>query len=201
MPERTLHFKGDAMRLAQVLANPINNAAKWTRGKGLIPVKLKPMGGDIYLHVRDNGLGMSEALITHAFDLFVQDDRGRDRSEDGLGIDLTLVKRIVALHGGTVTASSDGPGKGSEFMASLPASGNDVAPAQPVESHLQTVQTRNILVVDDKVDAANSLSLLLTMSGHALTVAHDGPEALQLADRLVPDVMLLDIEPARHGWL
>jgi two-component system CheB/CheR fusion protein len=131
----------------------------------------------------------------------VQGDRALDRAEGGLGIGLTLVRRISAMHGGTVTATSAGPGQGSEFVVSLPAPENAIPPVQSVKTPSQSLDPRNILVVDDNVDAAQSLTLLLGVSGHNMRTAHDGSQALELAKEDPPDLILLDIGlPGMNGY-
>jgi PAS domain S-box-containing protein len=196
-----IKFVGDPIRLSQVLVNLLTNAGKYTPQGGRIDVFVERAGGRIYLRVRDNGIGMSPELVDRAFDLFVQGDRALDRAEGGLGIGLTLVRRIVAMHGGTVSAYSSGPGQGSEFVISLPSPENDVAPVQPVRGPAQSLAPRKILVVDDNVDAAESLSLLLSGSGHEVRVAGEGKRALELAAAEAPDVILLDIGlPGMNGY-
>ena len=196
-----MRLSGDPIRLSQVVVNLLTNAQKYTPSGGEIEVRLERAGGRFYIRVRDNGIGMSEELVARAFDLFVQGERSLDRSEGGLGIGLTLVKRITALHGGTVTALSQGPGRGSEFVVSLPAPENDVPLVHPVKSASQSLAPRRILVVDDNVDAAESLSLLLGMSGHVVRIAHDGGEAIALAVEEPPDLVLLDIGlPGLNGY-
>jgi PAS domain S-box-containing protein len=200
-PDEEIPFTGDPIRLSQVIVNLLTNAGKYTPRGGHIEVTLERLGGRIYLRVRDDGIGMTRDLIENAFDLFVQGDRALDRAEGGLGIGLTLVKRISAMHGGTVTASSAGPNQGSEFVVSLPAPENAIPPVQAVKTPSQSLDPRNILVVDDNVDAAQSLTLLLGVSGHNMRTAHDGSQALELAQEHPPDLILLDIGlPGMDGY-
>ncbi len=196
-PGEEVPFTGDPIRLSQLLVNLLTNAGKYTPPGGKIAVRLERAGGRLYIRVTDNGIGMTRDLIENAFDMFVQGDRALDRAEGGLGIGLTLVKRIAAMHGGTVTATSAGPGQGSEFVVSLPMPENAIAPVQAVKVTSQSLDPRSILVVD----AAESLSLLLSVSGHKLRTAHDGPQALELALEEAPDVILLDIGlPGMSGY-
>jgi PAS domain S-box-containing protein len=200
---RPLRVEGDATRLTQVIVNLLNNAAKYTPNGGRLGVSAVQRGSVVTVHVTDNGIGMSKALIDRAFELFVQGDRALDRSEGGLGIGLTLVKRIVAMHGGTVTASSGGAGQGSEFTFTIPlAMSSAASSAGPAAvSTARARGTQKILVVDDNEDAANSLAALLQMSGHQVLVAHDGPQALRLATADPPDLALLDLGlPTMDGY-
>jgi len=192
LPEEPVRVVGDPTRLTQVLVNLISNAAKYTPNGGKVQVVLERGDDEARIRVRDNGIGMSEHLLEHAFDLFVQGKRALDRADGGLGVGLTLVMRIVAMHGGTVTAASAGTGKGSEFVVTLPLAHLENAP-QTAGAAPHAVTPRKILVVDDNVDAAHSLSALLTMSGHATSLAHDGTEALRLAAEELPDLVLLDV--------
>jgi signal transduction histidine kinase len=198
---------GDRVRLAQVLGNLLNNAAKFTAHGGRVWLKVTREDDDAVLHVRDNGVGIPADMLFAVFDLFTQVDRSLDRSQGGLGIGLTLVKRLVELHGGRVQAFSPGPNQGSEFVVRLPALA--LAPAR-----LATVNgasaakggpgrpaARRVLVVDDNADAACSLALLLRLSGHEVKVCHDGPAALEAAASYRPEVVLLDIGlPGMDGY-
>jgi PAS domain S-box-containing protein len=201
LSDHDVQIIGDPTRLSQVIVNLINNAAKYTPDGGHIRVDLEQRGGCAYIRIRDNGIGMSHELLDTAFDLFVQGDRTLDRPEGGLGIGLTLVKRIVELHGGAVSATSAGEGNGSEFVVSLPAVENNVAAVRRQKAPPQRMTPRRVLVVDDNVDAANSLSALLEMSGHLVSVTHSGAEALHQATVHAPDVVLLDIGlPGMNGY-
>jgi PAS domain S-box-containing protein len=201
VPEEPVVVEGDATRLTQVVVNLVTNAAKYTPNGGHVQVRLEARGSVTTLHVVDNGIGMSKSLIQSAFDLFVQGDRALDRSEGGLGIGLTLVKRIVGMHGGTVAATSAGPGLGSQFTVTLPmlARPLQIRPASHATDDARPA--RKILVVDDNQDAAHSLATLLGLSGHQVVVAHDGPDALRLAALDRPDAVLLDIGlPTMDGF-
>jgi len=192
LPKEPIRVVGDPTRLTQVVVNLISNAAEYTPNGGTVRVVVEKSEDEAHIRVADTGIGMSEQLIEHAFDLFVQGKRALDRSDGGLGIGLTLVQRIVALHSGIVSASSAGPGHGSEFVVALPLAHPEPVPPGP-DAAPHAVTPRKILVVDDNVDAANSLSTLLTMSGHATSLAHDGTEALRLATEEEPDLVLLDV--------
>jgi PAS domain S-box-containing protein len=201
LPQQPVQIIGDPTRLTQVIVNLLNNAIMCTPNAGLIHVDVEQRGGFAYVRVRDNGIGMSAEMLETAFDLFVQGERTLDRPGGGLGIGLTLVKRIVELHGGAVSASSAGVGLGSEFIVSLPAVENNVAPVRRMKSPPKAMTPRKILVVDDNIDAARSLAALLEMSGHTLSVAHSGADALHLATVEMPEVVLLDIGlPAMNGY-
>ncbi|NPC54540.1 ATP-binding protein [Caenimonas soli] len=187
---------GDHKRLVQVLANLLNNAVKYTPPGGNIVLKVEALEGYVGLSVRDNGIGMSPELVESAFELFAQAQRTSDRADGGLGIGLALVRGIVELHGGTVTAHSDGLGLGSEFRVLLPRAG-EIAPA--VEKPGQSLAAQagaaelKVLIVDDNVDAAQMLGMLLKVSGQRVFVEHLPKHALELARAAQPDVCLLDI--------
>ena len=188
-----LPVHGDETRLTQVVVNLITNAAKYTPKNGHIRVELYPRGSVAALRVIDNGIGMSKTLLNSAFDLFVQGDRTLDRTEGGLGVGLTLVKRIVTMHGGTVGVTSAGPGKGSEFTVTLPLGKTEAKAVSPIDPNARSHRLQRILVVDDNEDAAISLATLLEMSGHDVNIAHDGPSALVVAAANPPDAVLLDL--------
>jgi signal transduction histidine kinase len=197
LPAEPLRLEADAARLAQILGNLLNNAAKYTPAGGRVELTATREGGDIVIRVRDTGVGIPAEMLPSIFDLFMQVDRSLDRSEGGLGIGLTLVRSLVALHGGRVAAFSDGPGQGSEFVVHLPA-----LPAEAVSNEGdsvdcpvpgQAVPSRRILVVDDNQDSAESLAMLLRIYGHTVRTAYDGPAALNVAHDFSPDVVLLDI--------
>jgi len=202
LADQPLAVNGDMTRLTQVVVNLLNNAAKYTPEGGDLTVETAIEGDDAVLRVKDTGVGMPDALIERVFDLFAQGERTLDRSEGGLGIGLTLARRIVTLHGGTIVARSDGIGKGSEFIVRLPRLKFDVQASQtPTEALLPSSQKRCVLVVDDNADAAASMAHLLRMVGHEVEVEHDGPAALDHVTRSMPDVLLLDIGlPGMSGY-
>jgi signal transduction histidine kinase/DNA-binding response OmpR family regulator len=195
LPDEPMWLDCDRVRLAQVLANLLNNAAKYTHRGGKIELALRREGDEAVFRVVDNGIGVSREMLTKVFDLFTQVDRSLDRSQGGLGVGLTLVRKLVELHGGRVEAASDGAGRGSEFIVRLPV-GAGVSP--PVSPPLPRADRRSpgrvsVLVVDDNADAANSLALLLQYKGHDVRTAHDGESALELAAIFRPQVVLLDL--------
>jgi PAS domain S-box-containing protein len=201
-PESLL-VHGDMTRLAQVAINLLNNAAKYTPEGGEIRVSSAVEAGDVVMSVRDNGVGIPPSLLERVFDLFAQGERTLDRSEGGLGIGLTLARRLVELHGGTITARSAGPGQGAEFAIRLPHLQLEHAQTRPpVEAELAPSATkRHILVVDDNVDAAESMGMMLRMLGHEVEIVHEGEGALSAAAAKMPDVVLLDIGlPGMNGY-
>ena len=194
---------GDLTRLMQVFLNLLNNAAKYTPEGGDIWVELGGNPADATVTVRDNGAGISPQMIDSIFDLFAQGERTLDRAEGGLGIGLTLARRIVALHGGSIAVRSDGPGTGSEFTVSLPRLDPDSSQAKPVVGHTEVKEgeKRYFLVVDDNEDAANSMAMLLRLMGHEVDIELDGAEAVKKVEGRRPDVILLDIGlPGMDGY-
>ncbi|HVF62127.1 MAG TPA: ATP-binding protein [Thermoanaerobaculia bacterium] len=196
VPPEPLTLEGDPVRLAQVFANLLNNAAKYTDDGGRICLTVRREGGDaIAVSVRDTGTGISADMLPRVFELFTQVDRSAGRAQGGLGIGLTLVKSLVEMHGGSVEAHSEGPGRGSEFVVRLPLS---AAPRRagepgPEERPPAILALRRVLVVDDNRDAAESLAMLLKLLGSEVHVAYDGPGALEAVTSYRPSVVLLDI--------
>jgi CheY-like chemotaxis protein len=196
MAPEPITVNGDLTRITQVVMNLLNNAAKYTPVGGEITVQVGGDRDDAIVRVRDNGTGIPTQLLERVFDMFAQGERTLARSEGGLGIGLTLARRIVALHGGTIKATSEGAGKGAEFTVRLPRLQLHGAtqPAQGAEFALpRGAQKRSVLVVDDNVDSAQSMAMLLRMVGHDVEIAHDGPGALEQVARVNPDIILLDI--------
>jgi len=194
---------GDRKRLVQVMTNLLSNAAKYTLEGGRIEVRLATRGASIDVTIRDDGIGMSPELIASAFDLFSQGTRGLDRSQGGLGIGLALVRSLLKLHGGEVTAASDGPGCGSTFRVTLPLSARAAAaaPAIGTDAPQGNPAALRIGVVDDNEDAAVTLALLLETLGHTVSVAHSARAALEALPAFEPDVCLLDIGlPEMNGF-
>jgi PAS domain S-box-containing protein len=185
----------DVTRLAQVFSNLLNNAAKYTPRDGRISLAVERQGSDAVVCVRDTGAGIPPEMLPEVFEMFAQVDRSQQRASSGLGIGLSLVKALVELHGGSVEARSDGPGKGSEFVVRLPVLLTPtVAPApQPGAASTAVIPRRRILIVDDNRDTAISLATVLNILGHRTQVAFDGVEALETARDFQPDVVLLDI--------
>ena len=216
-PPGPLGVRGDPMRLAQVFANLLNNAAKYTDRGGRIDVTIERAGSELTVSVRDTGMGIRPEMLRRVFEMFTQADGARDRAPGGLGIGLTLVRRLVELHGGRVEARSEGPGRGSEFIVRLPAAvaADDRTPAEPgagapdrsrearssARQDGQPGTSLRVLVVDDNQDAADSLALLLQLSAAEVRVAHSGQAALELLRDYHPDVALLDIGmPGMSGY-
>ena len=184
---------GDQTRLIQVIANLLNNAAKYTPPGGEITLSVELHGEQAYLAVADNGCGIEAALLPHVFELFTQGARTPDRSQGGLGLGLAIVKSIVTLHGGTVQADIAGAGKGSRFTIALPVLAGKAALLHPQPAPAANAAPARLLIVDDNVDAAESLSALLQAGGNFVRVASDPHHALQMALSDPPDIYVLDI--------
>ena len=201
-PAEDLVVEADANRLAQVLANLLNNASKYTPEGGKITLTASLEGGNAVIRVRDTGIGIEPDLLPVIFDLFVQADRTLDRSQGGLGVGLTLVRRLVELHDGRVVARSRGAGQGSEFEVSLPFAPNSQAAAVPPDSAgSERIRPRRILIVEDNADSARGLEALLSLDGHTVRVERDGASAIAAADAFRPEVILLDIGlPGMDGY-
>jgi CheY-like chemotaxis protein len=203
VPASGLVVNGDVDRLAQVFANLLSNAAKYTPHGGHVKVSAQREDEDIVIRVADNGQGLAGDLVPHVFDLFVQGPQSADRREGGLGLGLTLVRSLVALHHGRVQAHSDGRGRGSTFTVRLPAAVGAAAAAAgnaPLTAP-QASKPLRLLVVDDNVDAAEMLAGVLRDQQHSVTIAHDGPTALAAAEAFAPDVAVLDIGlPVMDGY-
>ena len=207
LPERPLRLYGDPVRLVQALGNVLGNAAKYTDSGGRIVLSARRRNRDAEITVRDNGMGIAPDVLPRIFDLFTQMDERMERSPSGLGIGLALVRRLVEMHGGTVSASSAGPGSGSEFIIRLPVSIEradelDDPAIVPVPTGVPEVGSRRrILVADDNLDALESLATLLSLDGHEVYRARDGAEALEVAEQQRPEIALLDIGmPRADGY-
>ncbi len=203
VPDEPLTIDADPVRLAQVIGNLLTNAAKYTPARGHISLTLARQGTEAVLTVRDDGIGIAPDLLPDIFGLFIQADHRENRAQGGLGIGLTLVKSLVELHKGSVTAVSAGLGQGSEFVVRLPIAAVSAVQPDPASggSIAGGVPLRRVLVVDDNRDAAASLSRLLTLDGHDVRVAHDGPGALEMARDYRPDLIFLDIGmPEMDGY-
>ncbi|GAB6194764.1 hybrid sensor histidine kinase/response regulator [Lysobacter xanthus] len=202
LPAEPLRVHADPVRLAQVFANLLNNAAKYAEPNGRIVVRAERDRRQVRIRVRDHGIGIEPEMLPHVFELFTQGRREAHRAHDGLGIGLTLVRNIVDMHGGRVAAHSDGRGKGSEFVVVLPLAPANVraAPAPPARS-ASAGATRRVLVVDDNADAAESMGMVLELLGLEHRIAYDGPTALEAVETFTPDVVLLDIGmPGMDGY-
>ena len=205
LPETLLIVHADPVRLSQVVANLLNNSAKYTPGGGKISLAVVEDEGDVVISVRDTGVGIPAEMLPRVFELFTQVDRTRKHSQGGLGIGLALVKSLVEMHRGRVEARSEGLGHGSEFIVRLPlltaASGSPGDTALAAGSRGENLPRRRVLIVDDNRDAAESLALLLQLSGYDVRTAHDGLSALQTLDDYTPAVVLLDIGmPGMDGY-
>jgi PAS domain S-box-containing protein len=198
LPTRPVRLGGDVTRLVQIVANLLNNAAKYTDPGGRIWLTAGRDGGAVEVRVKDTGIGIAPEALPHVFDLFTQADRALDRSQGGLGIGLTLVKSLVDMHGGSVRAHSEGPGRGSEFVVRLPALPEERAEGraggeEPTTRRITPSSRRRVLIVDDNVDSAASLAMLLQLQRHEVNVAHDGREAVEAVRRHQPEIVFLDI--------
>ena len=189
-----VYVSGDRIRLTQIFSNILHNAVKYTPPGGKIDVALRTEDRRAAISVQDNGMGIPAEMLEHIFEPFAQLDRSYERADGGLGIRLTLAKRLVDLHGGSIDARSAGRGKGTEFLVHLPATAARPAkPATTPHAHHESQVSCRVLIADDNHDAAVSLSMLLQSMGHDTRVAHDGIEALDAAELFRPHVVLLDI--------
>ncbi len=203
LPSKPVCVMGDLIRLSQVIGNLLTNAAKYSARPGRIHVRLAQEGDRAVLVVRDEGDGIEPELLPHIFDLFVQGEHSLARSQGGLGIGLTLVRRLVEMHDGEVSASSAGKGRGSAFAIRLPAIAPvDIAAPQPRDQERAPAGvSRRVLVVDDNVDAAHSMAGVLELFGHSVHYVHDGPAALGAVAHFCPDLVVLDIGlPGMDGY-
>jgi CheY-like chemotaxis protein len=204
LPPTAVYVYGDLARLAQVFSNLLNNAAKYTEPGGRISLTAELAGIEVVVKVRDNGLGVPAEALPKLFQMFSQVDRNMERAQGGLGIGLTLVRRLVEMHGGTVAAHSEGPGKGSDFVVRLPVLKHDGATSQrPAKDSgpAAAPPKRRILIVDDNHDSAMSLGMMLDLMGNETRIAHDGLAAVETAEQFRPDIILLDIGlPKLNGY-
>lgn len=203
IPENDLWLEGDSTRLAQIIGNLLNNAAKYTPEGGAITLSATTEGEDVLLSVTDNGLGISTDMLPKIFEMFTQVDNDLSRTQGGLGIGLALVKRLVEMHHGNITAHSDGLGHGSRFTVRLPLAASATAsPAatNPTNADAATAPLR-VLIVDDNIPSAKTTGWMLELIGHQFILAHDGHAALETANTFLPDVVLLDIGlPGMNGY-
>ena len=206
LPARPVHLSADPARLIQIVGNLLNNACKFSGRGGRIRLAVERDGDQIVIRVGDDGIGIAATELSRVFEMFTQLDTSLARSRGGLGIGLTLVRSLVEMHGGSVEARSGGAGQGSEFVvrlplpAGLPASPQDASPAAPAPM-APALAGRRILVVDDNRDAADTLAMLLAVSGHEVRTAYDGLQAVEAAATWRPDVVLLDIGlPGLDGY-
>ena len=192
LPPSPLVVNGDPVRLTQVFANLLTNAAKYTNSGGRIDVLVRHERGRAVITVRDNGIGLAPHQLTTVFDMFTQVDRSSRRAQGGLGIGLTLVRSLVTMHGGSVEARSEGLGRGSEFIVELPVLVEE-RPSHAEATSMNAFPQRRILIIDDNQDASDTLGTLLEALGATVRVAHSGREALEMLEEFGPDSVLLDI--------
>ena len=194
----------DVTRMTQVISNLVANAAKYTGAQGTIEILGERRGSSIWLAVRDNGIGISPEMMPHVFDLFAQETQAIDRPAGGLGLGLAIVKSLLAMHGGTVTATSLGRGQGSQFEVELPESHRAIdvsAEQRPVTCRVPTIVPAKVLVVDDNEDAGELIGMSLAARGHDVRVAIDAPTALAIVRDFSPQVVLTDIDlPVIDGY-
>ena len=193
LPDTPVHVDADPTRLEQILVNVLSNAAKYTPSAGQITVNVIEEDGEAVLRIRDTGIGISPEMLPRIFDLFTQGDQSLAHSSGGLGVGLTLVHRLVELHGGRVSAASDGPGTGSEFTIRLPLGTSLGGHARPDRELDERCAPCRVLIVEDNADARETLHTLLTQDGHLVDVAADGPSGLALAEAKHYDSVLIDI--------
>jgi PAS domain S-box-containing protein len=203
LPDRPAHFVADPTRTEQILGNLLTNAAKYTEAEGAIHLSAAVENDEIVFRIRDTGVGISAEMLPLVFSLFTQVDASLHRSQGGLGIGLTLVRTLVEMHGGSVTAASRGKGHGSEFTVRMPIGepGSDISDAAAQDSSPPSPGVGRILVVDDNRDTANTTAILLSHRGYQVQTAHTGPDALEVARQTRPHLILLDIGlPGMSGY-
>jgi signal transduction histidine kinase/ActR/RegA family two-component response regulator len=195
LPTAPLHVHGDAARLSQALGNLLHNATKHTPPGGQIVLSMSQRGGEVAISVRDDGAGIPPEVMPRIFELFTQADTSLERSHGGLGLGLTIAKQIVEMHGGSIVATSEGVGRGSEFTIRLPYEAGRVQPTLPRKARADVAETgeRRVLVVDDNRDAADSLAAVLELTGHEVRTAYGAREALTASRHFRPEVVFLDI--------
>lgn len=196
LPSQPIYLEGDPVRLTQVFVNLLNNSAKYTGEGGHIDLSVSLEGSWVIVRVQDNGMGISPELLPYIFDMFTQGERALDRSEGGLGLGLTLVKKLVKLHGGQITANSQGINQGSEFVVQLPIIVEETARTEPVnprEVNQETEQGLRVLLIDDNHEVVDSLSIWLETLRHQVEIARNGIQGINAAQDFNPDVVVLDI--------
>jgi signal transduction histidine kinase len=202
LPTRAVDLEADPLRLSQVLSNLLTNAAKYTDPEGNIRLVAEADGNEVVIRIIDDGIGISPEALPNIFEMFSQVSSRHEQSGGGLGIGLALSRGLIELHGGHLSAQSAGLGQGSEFAVHLPAQLSTNPPArEEVANGEQPARRRRVLVADDNVDAAESLAMLLRLDGHEVELAHNGPEALALFERMRPEIAILDIGmPGLNGY-
>lgn len=195
LPHERIYLQADPARLTQVFGNLLNNACKYTNPGGHLKIMAERLGSEIVVRIKDDGIGIPKDKLTDIFEMFEQLHQGSEQSRGGLGIGLNVVKRLIAMHGGSIHATSDGPGRGSEFSVRLPV----IVETAPTSEHrgadvdARSATKRRILIVDDNVDSAQSLAMLLNFSGNETATAYDGVTAVEATQSFRPDILLLDI--------
>jgi len=201
LPDRPVFLHGDATRLAQILSNLLNNAAKYTNRGGRVTLSGYVEDKTLVLEVQDTGIGLAPEMLDSVFEMFVQVDSTLERTNAGLGVGLSLARKLVELHGGTITARSEGLGRGSCFSVRLPIVVEPEPLSKPTPAAFISTETYRILLADDNVDFVNSIGALLTAMGHSVVITHNGPDALAAAARFCPDYAFLDIGlPQMSGY-
>jgi PAS domain S-box-containing protein len=203
LPPEPVWLEADPVRLEQVFSNLLSNAVKFTEDGGSIALTAERQGQEVVVRVKDTGVGIHADLLPRIFDLFTQGDRSIDRARDGLGIGLTLSRRLVEMHGGAIEAHSEGVGRGSELVVRLPIFHSSTPPAavETARAAVPLARPLRVLVVDDSEDTTELLGTLLEMAGHSIQVAHTGPSALEVAASFRPDAIILDIGlPGLDGY-
>jgi signal transduction histidine kinase/CheY-like chemotaxis protein len=201
LPDRPVFLNGDATRLAQILSNLLNNAAKYTNRGGRVSLTASVEDRTLMVVVADTGIGIAPDMLDTVFEMFVQVDSTLERSTAGLGVGLSLARKLVELHGGSIEAHSAGLGQGSQFVVRLPIVVEPELPAKPTPASFISAETYRILLADDNVDFVNSIGALLTAMGHSVVITHNGADALAAAKRFCPDYAFLDIGlPQMSGY-
>ncbi|MGH7336541.1 MAG: hybrid sensor histidine kinase/response regulator, partial [Myxococcota bacterium] len=204
LPPAGVTLDADPTRLAQVFLNLLNNAVKFTDPGGRVDFEVEVSGGELTARVRDSGIGVAPEVREEIFEMFAQADRSLERSTMGLGVGLSLARRLVQLHGGTISVASDGAGKGAEFVVRIPLSSEIQAPARDAQDPLvrgSHGKPHRILLADDNLDFASSFATLLRRMGNEVRVEHDGPAALAAAHEFRPEIAFLDIGlPKLNGF-
>ena len=201
LPDRPVFLNGDATRLAQILSNLLNNAAKYTNRGGRVTLTARVEDKNLIVCVADNGIGIAPDMLANVFEMFVQVDSTLERTNAGLGVGLSLARRLVELHHGSIEAHSDGIGRGSDFTVRLPIVVEPELPTKTMPAAFIGSETYRILLADDNVDFVNSIGALLSAMGHSVVITHNGPDALTAAARFCPDFAFLDIGlPQMSGY-
>jgi len=205
IPAGVIDVEADVVRLAQVFSNLLNNSAKYAKsehGEGRVWLSVDPRPTTVAVTIKDNGIGIAPAMLPRIFDMFTQVGRSLEQSEGGLGIGLSLAKRLVEMHGGTIEATSEGHGKGSQFVVTLPLAMEAAIPQEVPPAVSNNGRTgKRILIADDNTDVVEAFEVMLRMLGHEVEIAHDGIQALEIAERSRPEVIVLDIGmPQLNGY-